>query len=402
MTHNEQAASRSKDDLARKVLEAVQREGLEHLLLTEPLVVAVSGGADSLVLLHVLTGLRGVEGRQTLHVAHLNHGLRGADAEEDAQFVASVAKALGLQYTIGAVDAPALARDSKIGFEEAARILRYRFLTSVAAKHNTAIAVAHTADDQAETVLMNIIRGSGLHGLAGMKMLVNLPHQTLRNSTEQGTTSEIDRPNLFRPLLGIWRREIEQYAAAHNLSVRTDASNLDLTYKRNRLRGELLPLLEASYNSGIKRHLWDLSQIAGGEDEMLDNLAEDALRRVAAEEQASSVSCVPFASLPEPLQLRVTRLALRNAAGTLEGFDSGHIRQASQVLVGASPGCDLPHALRVECTGDTARITLRGGETHESHLLDSSRWPVASPRVAARLTPGETVGLGCGWQVRCR
>src|SRR5207237_6434784 len=152
-----------------------RRAGLERYLLAEPLMVGVSGGADSLALLHILCTLRGADAVRTLHVAHLDHGFRGEESAEDARFVGSIAEEWGLPCTVRRFDVPAYARSHRLSPEEAARRVRYAFLGVLAAQHGAAVAVAHTADDQVETVLMNLLRGSGVSGLAGMRMLSHMP-----------------------------------------------------------------------------------------------------------------------------------------------------------------------------------------------------------------------------------
>ena len=183
-----------------------------------PLVVGVSGGPDSLCLLDLLRR----SGCQVV-VAHLDHGLR-AEAAQDADTVAGLAKRFGLPYVQGQVDTRAYAEAHSLSIEEAARVLRYRFLFEQARQHAAqAVAAGHTADDQVETVLMHLLRGAGLVGLKGMayRMLPN------------PWSSEIA---LLRPLLGVWRSQVIEYCEEHALQPVLDRTNLDTTYFRNRLR----------------------------------------------------------------------------------------------------------------------------------------------------------------------
>jgi tRNA(Ile)-lysidine synthase len=243
------------DDL----LDLVRRYAERYALWSdgEVVVVGVSGGPDSLCLLHLLRRLA-PESHLTLHVAHLNHGLRGAAGEADAQAVAERAADWALPCTIGRADVPALAVESRTSLEEAAREARYAFLQAVARDRGArTIAVGHNADDQAETVLMHFLRGSGLAGLRGM-----LPRTALGERF------------LVRPLLDMPRSRIEAYCAASNLQPSRDLSNADTTIYRNRLRHELLPLLEdprraGSYRRGTGRRLRDPGSEPG------DDLAGD-------------------------------------------------------------------------------------------------------------------------------
>lgn len=194
------------------------------------IVAGVSGGADSLCLLHLLHQLCGPGKRYPgvrLHAAHLNHKLRGEAGDRDAAAVASIVESWGLPLTLGEIDVPALARTERRSLEDAARTARYRFLRQVA--HGRPIAVAHHADDQAETLLLHWLRGSGLAGMVGM-----LPRQQ----------------DIIRPLLGVHHAQAVAYCQEHGIVPLEDLSNTDPRFLRNRIRYELMPLLE-SLNPGI-------------------------------------------------------------------------------------------------------------------------------------------------------
>ena len=206
-------------------------------------IVGVSGGPDSLCLLHVLN-LLAPEYNFHLHVAHLNHQLRGSEADSDAGFVQSLAEQWKLPFTIESRDVAAFARENKLSIEEAARQVRYGFFIEVAMRqHSDTIAVAHNADDQTESVLMHFLRGSGLGGLRGMLPKTRLEEYRLQTPEEIAQHTK-RRLYLIRPLLEVPREAIEEYCQQHNLQPRMDASNADTTYFRNRLRHEMLPALE--------------------------------------------------------------------------------------------------------------------------------------------------------------
>ncbi len=218
------------------MLETVTSYIERHHLLPEAgeIVVGVSGGADSLCLLHLLHRLCGPGKRYPglrLQVAHLNHKLRGEAGTRDAAAVACIAAGWGLPVTIGEVDVPALARQERRSLEDTARAARYRFLRQVA--QGQPIAVAHHADDQVETLLLHWLRGAGLAGMVGM-----LPRQQ----------------NIIRPLLEVNHAETVAYCRRHDIVPVEDASNTDPHFLRNRIRHELLPLLE-SLNPGIRATL---------------------------------------------------------------------------------------------------------------------------------------------------
>ena len=208
----------------------------ENRLIPEQgrVVVAVSGGADSLCLLHILHRLCGPGKRYPgvqLHVAHLDHQLRGTASEQDAAEIARLARTWQLPATIDHVDVPALARQERRSLEDAARVARYRFLRAVA--HGGPIAVAHHLDDQVETLLLHWLRGGGLASMVGLQ-----PRQQ----------------DIIRPLLSVTHAQTLAYCAEHQLPVLEDASNSDTRFLRNRIRHELLPLLEAM-NPGFRETL---------------------------------------------------------------------------------------------------------------------------------------------------
>ncbi len=211
-------------ELHWRVLTFCRAEGL--FTPEERVVVAVSGGADSLALLHILRALQG-ELRISLHAATLDHGLRGAQGAADAAFVRDIAAEWGIPCTVGGADVPRLAAEWRLGIEAAARRARYAFLSACAAQVGAhCLATAHQRDDQAETVLLHLIRGSGLAGLRGI-----LP------------ATQRDGLRIVRPLLEIGREELRAYLAGLGIAPREDASNADLQYARNKVRHAILPLL---------------------------------------------------------------------------------------------------------------------------------------------------------------
>ena len=275
------------------VLRQVRRTIESHALLarSDAVVVGVSGGPDSLCLLHLLLRLR-EEYDLRLHVAHLHHGARGADADADAEFVAALAAEWGLPVTVERRDVPALACEHRLAFEEAARRVRYAFLARVAGEIGARrIAVAHNADDQAETVLMHFLRGAGPAGLRGMlpatpiidyRMLEPLMVQEARGKRqengERAQQSCILHPAscvIIRPLLEVERVDIESYCTEQGLKPRFDRSNLDTTYFRNRLRHELLPLLE-TYNPNVRARLCHTAAVIAADYDLLAQLRERA------------------------------------------------------------------------------------------------------------------------------
>jgi tRNA(Ile)-lysidine synthase len=223
----------------------------------KPVLVGVSGGPDSLCLADVLESLG-----YSLVIAHFNHQLR-PQAGDDARVVEEFAGKRGIPFVLGSEKVGEFAESHHLSLEEAARICRYRFLFSQAeAAGAQAVAVAHNADDQVETVLMHLLRGSGLSGLRGM------PYRSL--TTEWSSTIP-----LVRPLLGVWREEINEYCAVRQLQPVTDLSNQDTTFYRNRLRHELVPYLQ-HYNPQAKERIWKMANVLAADYEVLEAQVEAA------------------------------------------------------------------------------------------------------------------------------
>ncbi len=234
--------------LLEQVKKTIQR--YQMLGSGDAVVVGVSGGPDSLCLLHLLLCLRD-EYDLTLHIAHLNHRLRGTEADSDAAFVGQLAQKWALPATVESRDVAALAEEGRLAIEEAARQARYAFLARTARQVGAQrIAVGHNADDQVETIVMHWLRGAGLAGLRGMQPVSKLEEMRLGEEKEAVGHKTVDLL-LIRPLLETPRSAIEAYCAAHELEPRFDRSNLDTTYYRNRLRHELLPFLE-TFNPRIR------------------------------------------------------------------------------------------------------------------------------------------------------
>jgi tRNA(Ile)-lysidine synthase len=377
------------DDL----LDLVRRYAERYALWSdgESLVVGVSGGPDSLCLLHLLRRLA-PEHHLTLHVAHLNHGLRGAEAEADAKAVAELAEGWGLPYTIGRADVPLLAAETRASIEEAARQARYDFLQTVARVAGaTTIAVGHNADDQAETVLMHFLRGSGLAGLRGM-----LP----RSALGQGF--------LIRPLLETPRARVEVYCAAQGLQPRRDLSNADTTIYRNRLRQELLPLLEG-YNPAIRRVLGHTAGVLAGDHEVVEQALGFSWQSILLPASAGPVvagerglprdevrfALVAWRALPLGLQRATLRRAIYVLRRHLRNINWEHVERAVWLARDGATGQEATLS---------AGLVMQIGYTALRVGAEGSAWREDLPQVAGSLplhAPGIT-GLGGGWQAHVR
>lgn len=353
------------------VLAAARYAIKRHELISpgDNIVVGVSGGPDSLCLLHVLMRLQDELGL-CLHVAHLNHRIRGEEADADAAFVADLAARWGLEATVETRDVPALARTHRLSLEEAARQARYDFLAQVAVRVGAAadesegctgasakIAVGHNADDQIETVLMHWLRGAGPAGLRGMSPKTPLSEYHLLGQAGVHVTA----PLLIRPLLGVPRSDIETYCREHGLEPRFDRSNLDVTYYRNRLRHELLPLLE-TYNSNIRKVLQRSAEVMAGDYEVLRMAAEAAwVRSVQAEsDEAVVFDRAVWVTLPLGLQRSLLREAVARLRRSLRDVPYRVIEGAVEVATYGGVGAQATLSAGLLLTVTYDRLIVAG------------------------------------------
>lgn len=364
------------------LIERVKKVCLKEYSLQpeRPIVVGVSGGADSLCLLDCLwkAGFRVI-------VAHFDHSLRPESAE-DARRVAEVARQRGLPFTVERQDVAAYARDAGLSVEEAARLMRYGFLFRVAREWGAqAVAVAHHADDQVETVLMHLLRGSGLEGLTGMK----------GSRVQEGWDESIP---LVRPLLGVWREEIEAYCREHGLEPVEDASNRDVTFFRNRLRHEFIPWLQ-TYNPRIKEVLWRAAQVLAGEAEVIEQAVETAWNQVAHEAGPGKVAFdrEAFLALPVGLRRRLFRRAMALLRPGLRDIGFEIVERGVHFIAEPSRSrrLHLAQGLRLALQGD--RILLLEGDTWP---FSGAEWPQLTEGEQLALTVPGVLELGNGWRLQ--
>jgi tRNA(Ile)-lysidine synthetase-like protein len=376
----------------------------QMLAPSAPVVVAVSGGPDSLCLLHVLTVLQDQLG-VTLHIAHLDHMIRGAESAAEARFVAELAHKWRLTATVEAVDVPALARGSRTNLHAAARKARYAFLARVAqAAGAQAVAVAHHAGDQAETVLLHLLRGAGPEGLRGMRPAVEWKEwaRLEQVASEMNACSSsnrqvpIRRPSLIRPLLTTTREAIERYCAEQGLEPRRDPSNLDLGAARNRIRHDLLPQL-IEYNPHVVAALGRTAMICA-EDQAFVRLQLDALwPRLARERQgAIDFDAAAWRALHPALQREAIRRAHAQLTATLQPGTYGetlgleHVEQARALIErGVGRRIDLPSRVSLTVGYGNAFTLGAAPELDGPQLADHELALPADGRVA----------LGNGWAI---
>ncbi len=317
-----------------------------------PILVGVSGGADSLALLHFLCRFP-----YPLLVGHFNHRLR-PEADSDAAFVRDAAQALNLPFVSDSADVAARARDAGQSLEQAARELRYRFLFRAARDAGAqAVATGHTADDQAETVLMHFLREAGLSGLKGMPPRVLLP------------VFDAEIP-LVRPLLAWTRADTEKYCRQHGIEYLTDATNADTTYFRNRLRHKLLPELQ-KYNPQIRQTLAKTAQALQGDYELLNEFIEPVWQKTVC---ATGSGFVAFErSQLDSFSPALRRNLFRKAAFTLQpglrDVDFDALERAAALRPGST---DLAGGLTVFT--EASKVFVAASEAD----LPSAEWPQLS------------------------
>lgn len=347
--------------------------------------VAVSGGPDSVALLYLLHTLC-EELSLTLGIAHLDHGIRGAEARAEARYVGAMAKRLGLPLHAGQGNAPAYAAEHHLSLEMAAREIRYAFLEQVAAQAGyQRLALGHTASDRVENTLLHILKGSGLHGLRGMPAR---------------------RGSIIRPLITAWRRETEAYCRARRLRPRQDLTNLQPEAAlRNRLRHELLPLLREQYNPALDKALLRLAEAAEAELEWTEPLVEQTYERLAIPTQEGiAMNLAGLRGLACGLRYRIWREAWEALRRTGTDLTSAHYEALEHLLWESDTGrrASLPEDMEGE-KGYNEIVLARGlarpdrsADWHEQVLSPGgeARIPELGLSVKARVLSRRPTDLG--------
>ena len=310
--------------LTKNVTITIRRHNL--LSTGDRTLVAVSGGPDSVALLHLLCELRDELGLH-LEVAHLQHGIRGAEAKADARFVGELAEKLQLPFHLKEVDLPRMKRDAGKGNLEAlARAERYGFFAEVVKMRELdKVATAHTQDDQAETMLMWFLRGAGSKGLGGMAR-----RQKLKLAGGE-STREL---TVIRPMLEISKAEVLRYLSEKQLAYRVDKSNQDPTFLRNWIRTELLPMIGRRIDPHVPERLGRLAELLRDEDDYLDELAH---QRFTAMLQKNELARPAFLAQSKALQRRILRLWIEGTRGHLRGLEFVHIDDMLHLIEGGPP-----------------------------------------------------------------
>ena len=315
-----------------KVLDTVRKTIKEHGMLAagETVLVGVSGGADSVCLLHVLKMLQ-KELEIRLAVAHLNHGIRGEEADRDAAFVKKLCKDWNIPCYIEKEDVPALSKEEGVSEETAGRLARYGFFRKLCIEEGfDKIATAHNRDDQAETVLMRVLRGTGIEGMAGIRYL--------------------RQDRVIRPILDVEREQIEAYCLENGLSYCTDTTNQEETYTRNKIRHRLLPLLKAEFNPNITAALATMAENMAEDGDFLNGYARRLYQRLNNPTPSNKPVVLDIESLKlvqDSIRNRLFQLAAKDAMGKAYTLERCHIEAIASLMekeTGAT--VDLPKGLR--------------------------------------------------------
>jgi tRNA(Ile)-lysidine synthase len=348
------------------MLESVRKQiETERLLLPdETIVVGISGGNDSTALLHILWTLnQHYHYEWQLHAVHLNHCFRGEESRQDARYVKEFCTRLGVPCHLFERDVPAYMEETGLGAQEASREIRYRLFQQVAEREGaTKVVLAHHADDQVETILFRLLRGTRLSGLSGMprrRWLVP------------------ERIEIVRPLLHVSRGQLEQYCRDNRLSPREDSSNRSRKYKRNLLRLDVIPLLE-QINERYREHILSLAKAAGEDEAYLMSQSGETLKQVILERQGNKIiiSRDKFQSCDVALQRRMITLILSYLSSRTE-WSSQHVEAVLRMMEGNRPSATLHMPEGLVVTRSYERICFgRDGQALE---IDGFCYEVAVP-----------------------
>lgn len=307
------------------------------------LCIGVSGGADSVALVHLLNDLKS-QFRLRLALAHVNHGLRGQASKDDERFVRAMARELDLPLHVEKVDVHKRAQQTGQSIEMAARDLRHAFFKKLAREHGyDRCALAHTANDQAETVLLRLLRGAGVTGLGGIR-----------------AHAFVDGLSMIRPLLKAARSDLIEWLTSRGIAWREDASNIDTRFLRNRVRHELLPMLEERFNPSVRDTLVRSAELLQADEAFLSTQADVALGRLLSS-QEDGISIAAAAAIPLALQRRVFRSWLM--VNGMDGADlhAEAIERLVRLLHSGATTATLPGGWRVQREEDRLLLN-RGGD----------------------------------------
>ena len=278
----------------------------------DKIVLGLSGGPDSVCLLHILNRLKEVLDIE-VYAAHLNHQIRGMEAQKDALYVSQLCESLGVTFFVKSIDVPKYCKDNKLSLEEGARKLRYEMFFEIKESLNAnKIAIAHNMNDQAETVLMRMMRGTGLQGLKGIDYI------------RDGV--------IIRPILDIERSEIESYCEEYKLNPRIDSTNLESIYTRNKIRIELIPYMKDNFNSNVTESIVRMSNSLKCDNDFIEEEALKAFKKVTSvNEDNLEIKLNNYKTLHKSLKSRIIRHGIKYVLGDTNFIDQKHIEEVMEL-----------------------------------------------------------------------
>lgn len=287
-----------------KVLSTINKHNL--IESGDKIVIGISGGPDSVCLLHILSRLKDKLDIE-LYAAHLNHQIRGIEAQKDALYVSDICDKMGITYFLKSIDVPKYCEDNNLSIEEGARKLRYEMFDEIKQKtKSNKIAVGHNLNDQAETVLMRIMRGTGLQGLRGIEY-----------ARENG---------VIRPLLDIERKDIEEYCEVHNLNPRIDESNLENIYTRNKIRLELIPYMKDNFNTNLIESIVRMSNNLRSDSDYIESEAKSKFKNICkVTSDTVDIKINDFSKLHNAIKVRILREGIKSILGDTNFIEQKHI-----------------------------------------------------------------------------
>ena len=315
--------------LEQEVLKIIQQYDLVET--GDKIIIGVSGGPDSVCLLHIL-GKLSSDLNISLFAVHINHMLRGEESNEDERYVTELCSRLSIPLTVKKIDIKKISQEKGISLEEAGREIRYLEFELEAQRHSAEkIAVAHNKNDQAETVLMHIIRGSGLDGLKGM---------------------DIKRKKLIRPLLFTERKDIEEYCVQNSLNPRVDSSNLESVYTRNKVRLELIPAIDSIFKTDISKSISKMAVLIKDDSDFIEEQVDSLYRKCITKSEASEIwlNLKILKTIHPAERKRILRNALKSVNFDLKGIEAVHIDSIVNLVLDGKTGSELhlPSDIRVK------------------------------------------------------
>lgn len=347
------------------ILEVVKKTIAEYDLLDygDSVLVGLSGGADSVCLTHILYSLKN-ELNLTLYTAHINHGIRGEEALRDERYVREFSQALGIECFTVTVDVPSIAKARNLSEETVGRQVRYEFFEKICREHNiNKLATAHNRNDNAETLLMNFMRGSGINGLCG------IPYK---------------RDNIIRPILSLAREDIEKYCKDNSLEYVTDSTNLTEEYTRNKIRHTLIPYIQREFNANFTKTVTDNASLIKEDSKYIDGKALDFYNCYV---KNNTVQISDLKKLDAPLKRRVIRYMLSKAYGGFNDISSTYVADILSIAEKSS-GCEITLPKNIIAKNEYGKIVLTEKKTAPSGFFAELSVPcdgVTIPQIDKRI-----------------